>query len=437
MMKVRPRKFIAMGAMDEKDLFSGSPQCLKCRGTKLLCGKEQCPILVKFYSMKSLALSNQLEGSSPPSVFIGRYGYPKVNIGPMIPPRKGDTSLIATPERWIGKSIDEIVNFRSQLVRGKYPINVKKFDDRIANLTREMALSKKSVDAEVEFEKIPRGFISLYDDLQPHGPSGKIKDLDIDNPKFDHLIERAFYDTDLVAKDAVIELYENGALISSIQKAFSVGAFGLGKERKFVPTRWSITAVDSMIGEKLAEEVKKNPLINEYRVYKSEQFDNRWAILMMPTSWRYESIEAWFPSTTWNPSKKKIVIYGDHEFYDGKKEYATIGGCYYAARLAVSEKLNEERRQAGVVVLREIHPGYIMPVGVWNVRENVRNALRKKPRKFDSLSNALLSISESMDIPIKEWIDSSAILTNLIRQSRIEDFHDYRRNKVRNSVFSI
>jgi len=32
---------------------------------------------------------------------------------------------LGTPELWVGKSIEEIVNFRSQLVRGKYRVNVK------------------------------------------------------------------------------------------------------------------------------------------------------------------------------------------------------------------------------------------------------------------------------------------------------------------------
>ncbi len=425
-MKTRPRKFIKVeetGQKEIRDLFSKHAICVKCRGTKMLCGKERCPVLVKYYSIiKMPELSRSLEGSSPPSVFIGRYGYPKVNIGPMIPPKKGDTSLIDTPERWIEKKIDDIVDFRSQLIRGKHMIGIKNFDDKIADFTREIALAKDSVDAEAEFVKKPRGFISLYDDVQPHGPSGLLKDLDIGNPKYDRGIEKAFYDTDLTARDAILKLYDDGTFVSRIQKAFSVGAFGIEENRKFVPTRWSITAVDSVIGKSLCEEVKRNPLINEYRVYKTEQLDNRWAVLMMPFSWRYELIEAWFPHTTWNPFGKKIVVFGDHEFFNGRKKYATIGGCYYAAQLATSEALNKERRQAGAVILREIHPGYIMPVGVWNVRENVRQALRKESRKFDSLKEALLFISTIMEIPMKRWIESSAILKDRSHQKRIEDF---------------
>ena len=54
-------------------------------------------IIIKYHSKEKLKpILNKLKigGSSPPSIFIGRYGYPKVSIGPMIPPVIGDTSII-------------------------------------------------------------------------------------------------------------------------------------------------------------------------------------------------------------------------------------------------------------------------------------------------------------------------------------------------------
>ena len=66
----------------------------------------------------NLFSSNEIQGSSPPSVFVGSYGYPKVGIGPMLPPIHGDTTLLDTPEKWLGKSLEEIVNYRLNLVRG-------------------------------------------------------------------------------------------------------------------------------------------------------------------------------------------------------------------------------------------------------------------------------------------------------------------------------
>jgi len=401
--------------------------CALCRGTKFLCGKSRCPVLLKFHSrekVKPLIYKLRIGGSSPPSVFIGRIGYPKVSIGPMIPPIIGDTSLIDTPELWLDRSLEDIVDFRSMLIRGKHTVDV--FDvespNKIVEYTRELALSKNSIFADALFEKKPQGRIVFYDESQPHGPSAPLKSFNISNPKYEQHIEKAFYDTDLKSKDAILNLYKNGVNISKIQRAFSVGAFGLKKFRRFVPTRWSITAVDSSIGEAMMKNTKTYPWINEFRVYYHNQFDNRWAVLMITSEWQYELIEAWYPNTTWNPYGRSISIFNSYEFYKGRTTYAEIGGCYYAARLAINEVLNTERRQAGVVVFREAHPGYIMPIGVWNVRESVRKALKEKYEKFETLNEALIYISKKMDIPLQRWIRNSAILKNQMFQKRIEDF---------------
>ena len=84
--------------------------------------------------------------------------------------------------------------------------------------------------------------------------------------------------------------------------------------------------------------------------------------------------------------------------------------------------LNNERRQAGVVIMREAHPGYIMPVGVWNVRESVRESLKQKPTKFDTLNDALIHVTSIMDIPLQRWIKNSAVLKNQLYQKKLDDF---------------
>lgn len=402
-------------------------RCAICKGAKLLCGKNSCPILLKFYfytRTKELIDNFFIDGYSPPSVFIGRFGYPYVNIGPLIPPIKEDTSLMDTPELWIGKSIEDIVNFRTQLVRGKYRVKISNVENsgRIVDLTRELALANNSEEVNAEFLKKPSGRLILDDEVQPFGPSAPLKKLNVGNLKIDQRIEKAYSDTDLLSRDAILNLYENGIFVSKIQRAFSVGAFGLKKRRKFVPTRWSITAVDSTISLNLIEKTKEFPLINEFRIYYANALDNRWIILFLPSSWRYELIEGWYPKTVWNPYGKDVAIFSSYEFYEGRKSYAEIGGCYYASRLAVNELLNKERRQAGVVVLREAHPGYIMPVGVWNVRENVRNALKQNCFKFNSLNECFEFIKTKMDIPLKRWINTSVILKDYLEQRRIEEF---------------
>jgi len=378
------------------------------------------------YFLKSVPLmaSEDIAGFSPPSVFIGRIGYPNVYAGPLVPPVDEDTSLYDMPEQWFGRTMDEIVGFRSLLVRGKYRVHVQKFNraGKIIDQTRELALAENSVDMELNLTKKPRGSIFMDDEVQPFGPSAPIRDLHLGNARFEHRVEKAYRDTDLKAVPAVRELYSKGVLVTKIQRAFSVGAFGLEKNRKLVPTRWSITAVDDIIGKDLVSEVKTFPEINEFRVYESVYLDNVFEILMIPAQWSYESMEAWYPGTVWNPNGTGISIFSDWEGNSGRTTYAQIGGCYYSARLAVCELLVKERRQATVVVLREARPGYIMPVGVWQVRENVRNAMRQTPFLFKTLDDSLKFIASRFEIPIRRWVQQSEILKNALFQKRITDF---------------
>ena len=401
--------------------------CVVCKGARFLCGKTRCPIMVKVNCyLKSVPLmaSEDISGVSPPSVFIGRIGYPHVYAGPLVPPVNEDTSLYDLPELWFGKSIDEIVGFRSLLVRGKHRVHVQHFMQagKIVEQTRELALAENSVDIELNLTKKPRGSIFMDDNVQPFGPSAPIRDLHVGNARFDNRIEKAYYDTDLRAVPAVLELYNRGVMVTKIQRAFSVGAFGIEKNRRLVPTRWSITAVDDIVSKNLAAKVKTFPEINEYRVYESQYLDNVFEILMIPGMWNYESMEAWYPGTVWNPNGKSTAIFSDYEGNNGRTTYAQIGGCYYSARLAVCEQLVKERRQATVIVLREARPGYIMPVGVWQVRENVRNAMRQQPFLFKTIGESLQFIASRFEIPLRRWILQSELLKNALFQKKITDF---------------
>jgi hypothetical protein len=308
-------------------------------------------------------------------------------------------------------------------VRGKYRVNVKDVEKgKIVELIKELALSKESVEAEAIFSKKPAGKLVLSSDVQPFGPSAPLKDLSLSSLKTEQKIEKAYNDTDLKASEAVFWLYKKGVLISKIQKAFSAGLFGIKENRRFVPTRWSITAVDSIISQKLLEEVKTFPWINEYRVYEHVALDNRWIVLMIPSFWSYELMEAWYPKTVWNPSGKGVVIYSSWEGYGGRTTYPEIGGCYMAARLSTARYLIKEKRQATVIILREVHPGYILPVGVWNVRVHVEETLKKQPSKFEKLEDALKFISNRLEIPLTEWIKNSKLLWSILHQKKILEF---------------
>ena len=426
------RELPVLSAHESGDLFAGPDTpyavsiCVRCRGTKFLCGKPACPILVRYFAdqkVKVLTEKSEMEGLSPPGVFIGRYGYPKVDIGPFISPVAENVDIMDTPELWLGKSLDEITQMRFSLVRGKHSVRVdNRSGDRVYNIVQEIAMSSSTPEIEVKFSRPPVASIGLSDSVQPFGRSGTIERVRAATGRFNKRIEKAYNDSDLKASDAVVNLYRSNVLVSSIQRAFSAGVLGLNRNRKMVPTRWSITAVDDMLGKALLSRNKYNPVLEEFRIYTITSLDNRWVVMMLPTSWRYELVEAWYPNTTWNPMGKQISIFSSYEFFEGRKQYAEIGGCYYSARLAVNELFEREKLQAGVVILRESHPGYIMPIGVWNVREHVRKALTTQPHKFETLDSALSFAQQILDIPMKRWIANSGVLKNYIQQTTLDSF---------------
>ncbi|MFP3278526.1 MAG: Nre family DNA repair protein [Candidatus Micrarchaeota archaeon] len=375
-----------------------------------------------YYKMKTVELikGDELSGSSPPDIFIGSYGYPNVFISPMVPPLHGSTEVLSTPEMWRGIDIPKIVEYRTLLVRGMYKSNVHNVEKgKVEELIRDFALAEKNVDANIEFTRKPELRVVFDENSQPFGPTAPMKNIETGNIISDKKLETAYSDTDMDATTAMLELYEKGVPVSKIQKALSAGLLGLGKNRKFVPTRWSITAVDDTISKNKINNAKEYESIDSIMVYENVALDNRWIILMVPGSWSYELIEAWYPNTTWNMSSNEIAIYSSYEYFEGRRTYAEIGGCYYAARLAVSELFERIKRQATTIILRETHPGYTLPVGVWNVREHVREALEKEPKRFDALTDAFSYIHTKLDIPIADWIKNSRILKDILNQRRL------------------
>ena len=398
--------------------------CLRCRGAKLLCGKPRCPIIVKAQAIARqgpLMATSEIDGSSPPGVFVGRLGYPKVSIGPMVPPVYGDTSVFDSPEEWLGKPVDEIVDYRYSLVRGNTRAAVEDAQKPGSFLSslQELAMASRPVDTELKLTKPPRRILTLSEDTQPYGPSAPLDKFRISNPSVDRRIEAAYYDRDLGAADAVEELYGKGVTVTRIQKAFSLGMFGDGGRRRIVPTRWSITAVDSSISLDLVDRVKRHPTIDEYRVYGYRVYDNQYVAILLPEPWRFEWIEAWFPNTTWNQFTNVPYMIGDFEEYFGRTKYARVGGCYYSTRLAVTEALEKERKQAAAIVLRETYPGFIMPLGVWNIRESIRAMMKEPYERHETFAEALDSALSKMVIPKPKWTTESVLISRELTQTKI------------------
>ncbi|MFB5645571.1 MAG: hypothetical protein ACE5R3_03100 [Nitrosopumilaceae archaeon] len=360
----------------------------------------------------NLFSSDSVSGTSPPSVFVGTYNYPKVNVGPMVPPIHGDTGILDAPERWTGKSLDEIVNYRLNLVRGIQKVPVNDPTGRYIENLQELAMSERATDSDVQFTKATSA-VGLLDGYNaPFGPIGEIKSAKFSNSPVERKIEKVYYDRDLLASDAVLKLYNSGIDISQIQKCFSIGM--MGKKRKLVPTRWSITATDDIISNDLVQQALEFSVIDRFEVYHYEHLGNLFSVVLFPHRWLYEMIEAWY-------SNGVLGFGSDHEGVKGIDHSPEIAGAYYSAKLAVAEHLVANQLQSGALVLREIRPEYAIPVGVWQIREGVREAMKQQPVIASSFENALDVAAKPMSISRKEWLEHGSIV-QLMKQKTISDF---------------
>ncbi|MDP3698085.1 MAG: hypothetical protein Q8R47_00710 [Nanoarchaeota archaeon] len=342
---------------------------------------EQIPQL-KF----NTSFKTDFQGSSP-APFIGRFGYPQVNIGVLSPQFSGDTSRYDSPRLWSKDhaTISNIASLRYGLVNSRSQANVKEISQgsRFLNIVQEVGMAKNSVELEVSLQKAPQLQFQPEKEIIPFGPQAAIRNARITaNPAVDSRVERVVSDTDLKAAPAIISLYQKGFEESSLNKLLSVGSIGLKENRKLVPTRWSITAVDDTVGKQLITEIK-NLSVGEYQAYFGGGWGNYYLILYFPEVWSYELFETYLASSV-NPWSKNGCMYStDYENYDGRKEYAeeTAGG-YYACRISVLEKLKELKRQGSCLALRFITPEYNIPLGVWVCREAARKSLQEKPITF-------------------------------------------------------
>lgn len=365
--------------------------------------------LTEQIQMKSVKVGKDLEGSTPPSVFIGRWSYPKVYAGPMMVGETGDTSIMDSPESWIGehKTQEDIINYRMNLVRGKQLIKITDLENPFVEKLQDISLASKSIDSEATFGKRPRGAL-LTEDSMPHGPSAVIEKFDIDAVRWDKQLEKTFYDTDLTAREAVLNLHNKDVHFTAMQKAFSVGAIGTKYKRKLVPTRWSITACDSTLADLFLKEVRKFDILDTYRVYEFGSLNNYYIIILTPTEWQYEWYEAFIQLIG-----KEELIFSDYETNTDKKEYSSVGGCYYTSKMAVLDALVKEKKQAGLIVLREAYEGYV-PLGVFNVRENMKSAMSNPYKEFETLKDALKYAGTKLKIPISKYVKQGTLLNELL-----------------------
>lgn len=393
----------------------------------MLCGRPYCPIQSRINAMKPLVqkiMKTSLFGASPPAVFVGQWGYPRVLVGPMVPPARGEEAKnFDDPSGWYGKDIREIIGLRSALVRSNFRENVRavRRSGKLLDLTQEIAMSARPVDVEVRLGKLPSLRLRYDGTLSPMGPSAPIVDAKLaENPSVSQDVERVVSDCDVFAADALWALRSRGIDVYQAGRLMAAGLLGMRKYRKLVPTRWAITAVDSALGNNILTRVKQYPEISEILLFSAEYLGNHFEILMLPGPYAFELIEVWMPRSAWIGNNPTEVL-SDHEGRRPKSYYSILGGGYYATRLPVLEWLERAGRQATVLAVREISSEYWAPLGVWVVRETARHALGK-PERFESVEQAVEVMAKGLKVPRQRWLPKSALLRELRQQLKLESF---------------
>ena len=392
----------------------------------------QLKVKSAFNSILELGKDNFF-GSSPPSVFIGsKLRYPNVNVGILSPAMHDENSwVLDNPRYWANSetTIKDVVSYRSSLINSRFKSSVKNVrrEDKFLDIAKEIALGYKPVDLEIYFKKKINFGVDKDKITTPIGPAISLKSVKIaDNVKVLNSVEKVFEDTDLKANDAVNYLYGKNIDENFLTKLLSIGVMGLKKNRRLVPTRWSITAVDDTIGKRFIEEIKSFPSIDKFLLFTGNFFGNYYYVMLFPEVWSYELFEGYLPGAVWNFSGK-IEFATDHEWYDGRKSYAekTAGG-YYASRIGVLEYLNKIKRQASVLVIRFETPEYTDSLGVWVVRSAARKALENKFAEFETREQMLECVKQlivrKFNFNIERVYNQSALLRKLRTQRKLNEF---------------
>ncbi|MFH1409089.1 MAG: hypothetical protein ABIH34_04230 [Nanoarchaeota archaeon] len=353
--------------------------------SKKLSGRDSHPILSKndiVMKVKEMLPGERFQ-SITPTPFVGRYGYPEVNVGLLAPPLPVDNVWeYDAPLHWSAKNtpILKIVEYRSSLINSRFKADVRSRDKMLA-LSQQVGLSSIPVDIDITLRRAPT-FHAAFDSIAlPVGPSAELKKVTLSsNPKIPHKVESVVND-DLKAEQQIHTLSQKGFDEHYLSRILSIGVLGMEKTQKLVPTRWSITATDDMLGKRIHKEILDHPEA-DCQAFSGGYMGNHYLIILMPGLWSYELFEMYAPRTKWN--KSQIINYmTDQEPVRGRKNYAdnTAGG-YYAARLAILEKLKAMKRRARVLALRFITDEYTNPLGVWVVREATRKTMQEKPLHF-------------------------------------------------------
>jgi hypothetical protein len=386
---------------------------------------------------------DSLFGSTAPEIFVGRSNYPEVSTGLLSPmDADADATRFATSGEWYqqGLAIDDVLQRRTGLLNSTHSVDVDVAGRRstargrsvpavddvwegFVGVQREVAIADQPVDVEVGLDSTPDVDLTLDDISTPTGPRARATDATLaENPSVPRPVEKTLEDDDWAAEGAMTYLYRRGFDVYDINTILSAGALGQGRNRKLVPTRWSITAVDDTVGQYLRGSLRNASSIDEVQVWHNEYIGNEYWVILAPGNWEFELVELKAPGSIWNPAPDgDYYLAADSESFEGRTGYVEeTAGAYHASRLAVLEHLDDIDRQGTCLVIRHASDGYWAPVGVWQIREGVRHAFEGEPATAETFHDAIRQLTPQLPVSLGALRRKSELVSGI--QSRLRDF---------------
>lgn len=367
-------------------------------------------------------------GRAAPEIFVGRSGYPNISTGILAPTDPdADPTAHRTSGEWYEQDlgIGNVMQYRTGLLNSQSSgkVNVHDTWDGFIGTQREVAIASDPVGVEVDFASTPDIDLALDDVSAPTGPKAKATEARLtENPSVPRPVKKTLEDDDWQAQGAMCYLYNRGFGVYDINTILSAGALGQTEQRRLVPTRWSITAVDDTLGKFLRGQIRNAPSVDQVEVHEETYMGNRYWVILAPGQWEFELVEMKSPGSVWNPNAGGDVwLQSAHEGYEGRTQYVDeTSGAYYASRLGVLEQLADRGRQAKCLVLREVSDDYWAPVGVWQIRESIRNAFDDEYATAETFHGAVKQLSQMLPVTLPALRRKSEMVSGI--QSQITNF---------------
>ncbi len=362
--------------------------CPRCRG-RGWCGRDTC-VWSRVTARVRERLKGDVEGYVRTAHVTWR-GYPEVYAAPGLgSPVPDEADALADLD------FERVVEVSGTTLRKGERRHARREPYDLSHPDVEAAVSCRPVEGTLEVERT----ISGPESSPFVGPLVK-GELEIDGtPRVPRPLEK-LHEDDVKAREAVVELVLRRGLDENlVARALSLGLLGL--DRRLVPTRWAVAAVDSMVSEHLLREVADLPPADDWKVLRGELYGNEMWVLAGPGPYSLKLIEVYVPGAPW--SSEEVTVLEDSEG-PGRplREPEETGGAFLAVRTAVLESMVGEGRSRSVTVIRVVKPEYPIPLGAWVIREAVRRA--EEVGRFEDGEEVLGFLSERLKGPARAALD--------------------------------